>query len=80
MSGMKVILGREGIASEAAVSCGRQQEPGTAGHFAFAVRKQRVMNAGAQLTFSLLLSLEPWPQGKVLPTFNMVLPTSVNTI
>lgn len=34
------------------------QEPGTAGHFAFTVRKQRDMNAGAQLTFSFLLNLE----------------------
>lgn len=39
-----------------------QQEPEIAGHFAFTVRKQRDTNARAQLTFSFLLSLEPWPQ------------------
>lgn len=50
MPWMKVILGREGIAAEVAVSCGTE----TDGHFAFIVRKQRDKNAGAQfLLFTL---------------------------
>lgn len=40
-----------------------RQECEAAGCAAFTVRKQRDRNAGARLTFSCLLSLEPHPQG-----------------
>lgn len=39
----------------------RQQESGAAVHMSPTVRKQRETNAGAQITFSMLLSSGPQP-------------------
>lgn len=51
------------------------QRGAAAGHMASAIRKQREMNAGTQLTFSRAPA-----HGAVLPTFRVGLPTSVNLI
>ena len=61
------MAGRVYIVRVQGYSLSRQQEPETAGHIVSTVRKQREMDAGAQLTVSFLFSL-------VLPTLWWVLP------
>lgn len=56
-----------------------KQEPGAAGHVVSAVRRQREVDAAAQLIFSFLLG--PGSQHmRMPPTFNVALPTSTNLI
>lgn len=57
-----------------------RQECGTAAHIAPEVRKQRGVNAGAQLALSVLIQLRIPAHGMVPSTVKVCLPTSLTQL